>query len=148
MAVIKFTRVMLATTVLLLIALLSVACGAAATPTLAGQAVVVELDEWNVRRDKAAVPAGSATFEARNVGTIPHEMVVLKTDLAAESLVVEGSEVNEDASGELIGEVEEDELGPGQSSSTNFNLTAGKYVLFCNIPGHYRSGMFTDFEVR
>jgi uncharacterized cupredoxin-like copper-binding protein len=108
----------------------------------------VELEEWNVRPNKASVPVGSVTFVARNVGTIPHELVVLKTDLNADSLVREGAQVNEDASGELIGEIEEDELGPGQSARGTFDLRAGKYVLFCNIPAHYQSGMFTNFEVR
>jgi uncharacterized cupredoxin-like copper-binding protein len=138
----------LATTALVLTGLVMVACGTVPTPAPAGETVMVELDEWNVRPDKATVPAGSITFEARNVGTIPHELVVIKTDLAADSLVVAGSVVDEDASGESMGEIEEDELGPGQSASATFNLTSGQYVLFCNIPAHYQSGMFAALEVR
>jgi len=145
---IRLTASVLATVSVFLLAILSVACGAAATTAPLGETVAVELDEWNVRPDKTTVSAGGVTFEARNVGTIPHELVILKTDLNADSLVLEGAQVSEDASGELIGEIEEDELGPGQSATATFDLTAGKYVLFCNIPGHYQSGMFTDFEVR
>lgn len=148
MARIRLTVAVLTIPVLAMLALLAVACGAPATPPPMGETVVVELDEWNVRPHKATVSAGGVTFEARNVGTIPHELVVLKTDLAADALVVEGAVVNEDASGEEIGEIEEDELGPGQSASATFDLTSGKYVLFCNIPGHYQSGMFAALEVR
>ena len=144
----KFARSVLSVTVLLPLVLLSVACGGAGTPVPTEQTVVVELEEWNVSPDKSSVAAGIVTFEAKNIGTIPHELVVLKTDLPADSLVVEEAVVNEEASGELIGEIEEDELGPGQSSSASFNLTPGKYVLFCNIPAHYQSGMFAAFEVR
>jgi uncharacterized cupredoxin-like copper-binding protein len=27
------------------------------------------------------------------------------------------------------------------------NLKKGRYVLICNIPGHYKSGMHADFTV-
>jgi uncharacterized cupredoxin-like copper-binding protein len=139
----------LATAALLLAGLVLVACGTAPTPAPTGETVVIQLNEWNVRPDQATVRAGDVTFGARNVGAIPHELVVLKTDLAADSLVVvEGSVVDEDASGEEIGEIEEDELGPGQSASATFKLTSGTYVQFCNIPGHYQSGMFAALEVR
>jgi uncharacterized cupredoxin-like copper-binding protein len=144
----KFARSVLSAAVLLPLVLLPVACGGAATPVPTEQTVVVELEEWNVTPDKSSVAAGTVTFEAKNIGTIPHELVVLKTDLPADSLVVEEAVVNEDASGETIGEIEEDELGPGQSSSASLDLTPGKYVLFCNIPAHYQSGMFAAFEVR
>ena len=137
-----------ATVAFFLVTIVAVACSAAATPTPVMQTVVVELDEWSVRPDKTSVSAGDVTFEARNVGTIAHELVVLKTDLAADELVLEGTQVSEEASGELIGEIEEDELGPGQSTANTFGLASGKYVLFCNIPGHYQSGMLADFEVR
>jgi hypothetical protein len=33
------------------------------------------------------------------------------------------------------------------SATGTFDLSAGKYVLFCNMPGHYQSGMSTNFEV-
>jgi uncharacterized cupredoxin-like copper-binding protein len=144
----RFAGAVLAIAMLLLLVLLSVACGGAATPAPTGETVVVELKEWSVTPDKSSVAAGRVTFEAKNVGTIPHELVVLKTALPADALVVEESVVNEDASGELIGEIEEDELAAGQSSSTSFDLTPGKYVLFCNIPAHYQSGMFVAFEVK
>jgi uncharacterized cupredoxin-like copper-binding protein len=52
--------------------------------------------------------------------------------------------IDEDAA-EAIGEVEETE--PGQSGSANFNLKPGKYLLVCNIPGHYLSGMWAFLTV-
>ncbi len=84
----------LTTITVLLIAIVASACSAASSPTSSGQTVFVELDEWDVRPDKTSVSAGNVTFEARNVGTIAHELVVIRTDLAADELVVEGAQVS------------------------------------------------------
>ena len=54
------------------------------------------------------------------------------------------SEVDEDGIGDL-GEVSE--LEPGKSGSLTLNLRPGKYVLFCNVPGHYMGGMWTLLTV-
>ena len=113
------------------------------TPTVpAAAAVAVELGEWFVTSDPSSVSAGEVTFAAENVGAIEHELIVLKTDLAADALVVD-----EAASGTFLGEIEPDELGPGQSASMTLDLALGSYVLFCNTPAHYQTGMRTAFQV-
>ena len=40
------------------------------------------------------------------------------------------------------------EQRPGQTASHTFNLTAGKYVFICNVPGHDKSGMYGSLTVR
>jgi len=111
--------------------------------------VEVGLAEWSVRPAVSEVPPGRIEFEAENKGTEPHELVVLKTDLPADSLVLEQDEptVDEAASGLLIGEIEEDELPAGASAEGKFDLVPGNYVLFCNVPEHYRKGMRVAFKV-
>src|SRR3990170_815044 len=121
-------RVLLAATVsLLALGLLAVACGddeeeeAAPTATVqevaptatvdeapaAGSDVEVLLDEWSVVANPSEVPAGPVTFTAVNAGDEDHELVVLKTDLAADALPVVDSKVDEVAAGEEIGEIED-----------------------------------------
>jgi iron(III) transport system substrate-binding protein len=111
--------------------------------------VVVELAEWSVRPAVAEVEAGRIEFEVENKGTEPHELVVLKTDLSADGLVLDKDEptVDEAASGLLIGEIEEDELPAGASAEGMFDLVPGNYVLFCNIPEHYQKGMQVALKV-
>ena len=58
-----------------------------------------------------------------------------------------GGGVDEAASGTVIGKIEASELGSGASAGATFDLSPGKYVLICNISGHYDAGMYTDFEV-
>jgi uncharacterized cupredoxin-like copper-binding protein len=44
-----------------------------------------------------------------------------------------------------IGEVSE--LEPGKSGSLTVDLKPGKYMLVCNMPGHYKSHMYTNLLV-
>jgi uncharacterized cupredoxin-like copper-binding protein len=91
----------------------------------------------------ASVQAGPTTITFKNVGTMVHEVVVLKTDTPADKLKVGANhEVSESAS---VGE--DSETKPGKSKSTTINLQPGKYVLVCNIERHYEKGMYTAFTV-
>ena len=143
---------MLAAVLVCLGGLLLAACGPSATPTPGTDetAVEVELGEWFVRPSVDAVPTGGVRFDAANVGQLEHELVILRTDLAADALPMRAqdtSRVDEAASGELIGEIEPDELGPGEEASATLALEAGSYVLLCNLPGHYVNGMRTPLRV-
>jgi len=96
-------------------------------------------------------PAGDVTFVVNNTGTIEHEAVVLKTNTAFDKLPVTyagdppapvktgGDKVSEDTN---IGETGDPNLKPGDTRTfTIKNMTAGNYVLVCNLAGHYTHGM-------
>ena len=34
------------------------------------------------------------------------------------------------------------DLKPGKSGTMTLDLKAGRYLLFCNKPGHYKAGMY------
>jgi uncharacterized cupredoxin-like copper-binding protein len=72
-----------------------------------------------------------------------------RTDLAADALPVNTAEdkAEEEQAGRVLGEIEPEDLPPGKSAEMTLDLTAGHYVLLCNIKGHYRLGMHTDFTV-
>ena len=50
------------------------------------------------------------------------------------------------ASGQVSGELLN--IGSNQEKTESLNLTAGDYVLICNLPGHYQQGMRTSFTVQ
>jgi uncharacterized cupredoxin-like copper-binding protein len=106
------------------------------------------LREWAVSKSLLEVPAGSTRFRVRNNGSLEHELVIIKTVLPADNLPIDdaASVVDVGAAGELVGEVEE--IGSTQERSATFTLTPGKYVMICNIAGHYQQGMRTDFTVQ
>lgn len=116
-----------------------------------GSTVTVTLTEWTLVLDKTSVPAGTVTFSVTNAGTqFQHEMVVLKTDLDPASLPVDSTGKVDEATS--VGEVSE--LDMGATGSVTLDLTAGKYVLICNIveaagghESHYNEGMRVAFTV-
>ena len=116
------------------------------------ETVLVELKEGSLTPDKASIPnAGKVTFKVKNTGTVAHEMVILKTDLPANALIVSEGKVKEEAAGKVIGEIEE--FSPNAENEITLDLAAGNYVLFCNVvengqaKGHYQQGMRAAFTV-
>jgi uncharacterized cupredoxin-like copper-binding protein len=93
--------------------------------------------------DPLTVKAGKVTFTFKNTGNRQHEMIVLKTDEKFDQLKVgTDNKVSEDAS---VGEISETDAG--KTVVKTFPLTAGKYVIVCNIEKHYAQGMRIAFTV-
>lgn len=108
--------------------------------------VAVSLTEFAVAPSPASVPAGEVTFEATNEGALPHELVVVRTDLAPGEIPADGAHANLEADGvEVVDRT--DQVNAGDSESLTVDLDAGTYVLLCNVDGHYAGGMFTSFTV-
>jgi uncharacterized cupredoxin-like copper-binding protein len=108
--------------------------------------------EFSVTSDPAGVPTGSVQFNVTNNGANAHEFVIMQTDNPPNALLYDDTtqKALEDAPGQLdVGEVggEPPFILPGQSDSGTFNLAPGRYVFLCNIPGHYKAGMYTSFTV-
>jgi len=110
------------------------------------ETVSVLEQNYGIYLNTNAVPAGQVTFNLSNHGPDQHEFVVFKTDLAPDNLPVENGQVNESASSlQKIGE--QQEYPSGETRSLTVNLDPGRYVLICNIVGHYQQGMHVGFTV-
>jgi uncharacterized cupredoxin-like copper-binding protein len=118
-----------------------------APPTTGGGTnVAATVKDFSITTDKTSAPAGAVTFKVANTAAQQHEFVVARTELAPTALPVKGTEVDETASGITIaGKIEP--FSGGTTESKTLTLAAGKYVIFCNISGHYQSGMHTAFTV-
>lgn len=102
---------------------------------------------FGITLDMAQVPAGKVTFAVTNTSKeMIHEMVVSKITSIDQALpyLKDENKVDEDAAGHL-GEVAE--LDPGKSGELTLELEPGTYILYCNIPGHYISGMWQTLTV-
>jgi len=166
----RFPRSLCLLFALALLSLGLVACGDdgdSAEPTAgepaaeaAANVVNVQLGEngqnYFVKVDKATVKAGTTTFVIDNVGTIHHELAIYKTDIAAGKLplTAEGT-VDEEKAGLLAEAVyaapargdEDHRIRDGRGVNFTIDLQPGKYVLLCNLPGHYKAGQFIAFTV-
>jgi uncharacterized cupredoxin-like copper-binding protein len=102
--------------------------------------------EYTISLDKESVPAGEVTFKIANEGELEHEFEIVKTDVAEGDLPVEAEKAEVEAEGgEEVDEVED--LASGAEQDLTVDLEAGKYLLICNLPGHYEQGMVTAFTV-
>jgi uncharacterized cupredoxin-like copper-binding protein len=95
------------------------------------------------------VKAGEITFEVLNSSkdTI-HEMIITRLRDLTMLFPYNSSEskVDEDKMPDILGEVSE--LEPGKTGALRLDLKPGKYLLFCDVPGHFTSGMWTIFTVK
>jgi len=122
---------------------------AAAGGAEGGNALELKMDDYFFDPKNGSAAAGPTTIEAPNEGSVEHELVVFKTNMDPAELPTEANgDVNEekmDKVAESAGEVPDVE--PGESKSGSFELTPGKYVIFCNLPGHYAQGMYGTITV-
>lgn len=69
---------------------------------------------------------------------------MFRTDLAPSDVPVDGDRIVENVPGlEEVGEVDAE---PGHTDVT-MDLSPGRYMLICNVPGHFQNGMWSLLEV-
>lgn len=128
--------------------LLLAACGAPSTAAPAGASSTVRatLTDTAIVLDRTSAPAGKVLFDVKNTGTMIHELVAIRTDVAFDKLPVdldEPAKVSEVGSKGESGDIE-----AGKTASFTLTLDPGSYVLICNQPGHYALGMRIAFTVK
>jgi uncharacterized cupredoxin-like copper-binding protein len=97
----------------------------ATTTTSAPASVQVSESEFKIALPKSTVAAGSYSFEVKNDGHIPH------------NLVVQGNGVDEKTP----------TIQPGKSATLSVDLKPGTYDVYCSIPGHKQAGMDAKLTV-
>jgi uncharacterized cupredoxin-like copper-binding protein len=99
-----------------------------------------------IRLSKKAVKAGKITFKVKNTASETiHEMLVIPLKQDANPIVdAKQAKIAEETAGSL-GEVAETDAG--KSGSLTLKLPTGKYLVTCNIAGHYMNGMWTTLTV-
>ena len=130
---------------LLALALVLAACGDGVAAFRPGDVqLVVELTDYKVIPNVATVRAGETKIGVRNRGSQPHDLVVLRTDLAPDRLPYDAGKAKADESGSVA---RTKELRAGGTAAVTVTLEPGQYVLICNVAGHYRLGMRTSLRV-
>ncbi|MPZ48427.1 MAG: hypothetical protein GEU75_03790 [Dehalococcoidia bacterium] len=113
----------------------------------------VEVREWSVVPARDEGSSGPFTIELVNQGTRPHQLVIVKSDLPPGLLPTAGARVDETLV-IVAGRIEP--IAAGARETRTMELTAGKYVLICNVveqpaggpvQGHYQNGMAATFLI-
>lgn len=108
-----------------------------------GGAVSVTLVEWKLLPRQATVRAGRVSFVVRNDGTMDHEFLVLRSERHHHSLKVKGGMAVETG---RIGEIPA--IPSGTSKRITLKLAPGRYVMLCNLLGHYQAGQYAALRAR
>src|SRR5690348_17379239 len=94
-----------------------------------------------IRADHPTVKAGPVHFDATNWSKgMQHELLVVAVDEPGAPLPYDYAQgkVAEDQV-RVLGDTSE--LQPNASAALDLTLSPGTYLLICNVPGHYASGM-------
>ena len=121
---------------------------ATSTTATAPTTLSVAMTEFAFTPTDVTAPAGEVTINAPNQGKVTHELVLIKTDLATDALPLEGTDVNEEAFPESVLPGEIPDVGAGKTGTLTITLPAGRYVMLCNVEGHYKAGMVGTLTVQ
>jgi uncharacterized cupredoxin-like copper-binding protein len=130
-----FRRLVHSRLIVLSIAITSVMIAAAAcgggggsSGSSGGKTVQVSEKEWSITvggteltkgTGNASLPTGSVTFDVKNDGSVAHEFEI------------QGNGIDKKTGS----------IDPGQSTKLTVDLKAGKYEIWCPVPGHKEAGM-------
>jgi uncharacterized cupredoxin-like copper-binding protein len=129
--------------VLVVVVMLAAAVAGSGSAASSATKTKVTLSEFKVVPKPKTGTAGKVTFVVANAGSVGHELVVLRTSLPPGKLPVRNGRAVEKGKVGQVGE-----LAPGKSGKLTRTLKKGRYVLLCNVPGHYQAGQFVGFLVR
>lgn len=96
----------------------------------------------------AIVHPGNVTFQvSNNSKDIQHEFLIARLKGSPDQVPYDAS-AGKVKEADLKGVQELGDLDPGKSGQMTVDLKAGKYLLFCNLPGHYKAGMHKVLTVK
>jgi uncharacterized cupredoxin-like copper-binding protein len=128
----------------------SIAGSALATPTSttapAPRRLIVVEHDFGLATSTGTLSGGSVEFSIANQGPSSHELLAFRTDLPEDQMPLgPDGRINEDAIPKVV------DTGTDIAAGTQRQLTAplapGRYVLVCNLPGHYKLGMHAVITV-
>ena len=152
------TRVALAALVALAMSVITAGVVIASAGSEApARSLAVELDEWDLTVSAETVPAGPVTLDQANTGELEHELLIVRTDLAADDLPMGLEGVSPATAGKVVygtahshhtsTKARGRHLQPGESKREQIRLSPGRYVLLCSITGHYEAGQRAALRV-
>ena len=107
------------------------------------------MHDFGITVSRRSVPAGTVVLHVSNRGPSTHEINVDLTryEPGKIPLQADGLTANEEAKGlRRVDSIEQVNLH--HTGDLTLRLPPGRYVLWCNLEGHYLGGMHESFDVR
>ena len=128
-------------------ALTGAVCVAHATTTVSGVNTVSVIERDFRISAPIRVSNGNLLLRVTNKGPDNHELLVFRTPSTRLPLRSDGLTVDEDD----LRRFKRSSLEPGPPDSVRelrLHLQPGRYVLLCNMSGHFMAGMYAELVVR
>jgi uncharacterized cupredoxin-like copper-binding protein len=119
------------------------AAAASASPP---SGLTLSLYEWKVIAP-TTIKAGKTSYTISNYGTAPHELLVFKSDLKPAAYPTDAAGNIKEEGGGVALVSDGENIDPAGSQVRTIDLSPGTYLFVCNIPGHFKQGMFTVVTV-
>ena len=118
------------------------------TATSAVPNIAVVEKDFSIQATPPTVKGGLVDFTVANAGPSAHEFLIFRADQTPDALPT-GSDGRVDEASDQITKVFDsgDNIAANGSKVFHTALTPGKYVMVCNLPGHYKAGMHEAFTV-
>ncbi len=130
---------------LLLVALsTSVSCSQTMEPLPSDVNVIVDLKDYAITLSVATTKAGVVKFGIRNNGAMVHDFDLFKTDLPLDKLPIDAGSAKVKMDG-LVKQMIN--IAANRSTTLSADLTPGRYVIICNVAGHYQLQMRAELKV-
>ena len=130
--------------VLLVALFTSVSCSQAMEPLPADVNVIVDLKDYAITLSVATTKAGVVKFGIRNNATMVHDFDLYKTDLPLDKLPIDAGSAKVKMDG-LVKQMIN--IAANRSTTLSADLTPGRYVIICNVAGHYQLQMRAELKV-
>ena len=113
------------------------------------------LSEYQINSALQYIAKGKSTFVAKNTGTVKHEVVVVRGNDPASLPTKPDGSVDEDQIPKSNKVGETGNVKAGKTKAKTLKLSAGSYILFCNIVdtqpdgsqiSHFAKGMYTTIN--
>lgn len=96
----------------------------------------MRLDDYTIDPNVLTTAAGALTVTAENLDDVPHDVVLLRTDLPPDDLPTAGIRVDEASPAlSILGRTPR--LAAGDTATFSVAISPGTYVLVCTVPHHY-----------
>jgi uncharacterized cupredoxin-like copper-binding protein len=130
-----------------IVCLITLAAGCGGGSSDAAHGPTIQVSERDFKIDAPShIAAGRSSFAVDNRGPIRHELIVAHQ--AEGGLPIDADGIDVDEEGLERSEVAELEPQEPGVHTIRLNLKPGRYVLLCNMSGHYKGGMHAEMVVR
>jgi uncharacterized cupredoxin-like copper-binding protein len=129
---------------LLALVLVATSCSQAMEALPSDVNVIVDMKEYSITLNVSSVKAGSVKFGIRNNGTMVHDFDLYKTDLPLANLPIDQGSAKVKMDG-LVKQMIN--IAANRSTTLSADLAPGRYVIICNVAGHYQLGMRVSLQV-